>query len=277
MRQDRGHSNGRRLMVWRRALMIYGPPSAKLVGMALSEFAWTPDDDPDGDLIARRCTQDMLRQLCSYKTTRGLQKQILKLEDAEWIERDDVQTGPGVLRKYVLKEPPSVPGSAIDELANPSPGMWKRLLQANTAGAPESDYPCSSDSQLTVTGTQDPPIDNFEENHRNSDSEPPELQRTNTGNEVPDHRNSDTPLEKAFEGSCKGFGEGSVKGRSMRGIRPNGRQPHFEEMTNECEIAGVSGSDWNRITDVIERVFNFTPTEKQLNTIQRQLNDRAGK
>ena len=53
--------------------------------------------------------------------------------------------------------------------------------------------------------------------------------------------------------------------------------PKFEELTDACEEAGLSGSDWNELVKLIETRFKFTPTEKQLNTMQRQLNDRAGK
>ena len=75
----------------------------------------------------------------------------------------------------------------------------------------------------------------------------------------------------------KGFDRNGIEGNGPAGITPNRRQPKFEELTLACAEAGVSGSDWNAIANLIETKFQFSPTEKQLNTIQRQLNDRAGK
>ena len=277
MSGDGGHSIGRRLSAWRRLLLLFGPRSAKQVGLVLTEFAWASYADAEANLIAKNCRQKTLLRLCDYKDDRGLRAQLRILEDAGWIERDDVQTGPGTLREYALKIPKSVPQSARDELANPSPGMWKRLLQANTERTPESEDRCYSHPEPPITGNEIPLIDTADENHRKTDSGSPELKRTNTGNEIPDHRNSDSPLEEVLDSSYKDQGEGQAPKRVGNGIRPNGRQPGFAELFSACQDAGVSGSDWNAIADVIEAKFGFLPSEKQYNSLQGQLNDQAGK
>ncbi len=98
-----------------------------------------------------------------------------------------------------------------------------------------------------------------------------------TGNEIPDHRNLDSPLEEVFSSSFLVQGEAPAPKKIGTGIRPNGRQPRFAELLSACQDAGVSGSDWNAIADVIEAKFGFLPSEKQYICLQRQLNDQAGK
>lgn len=65
--------------------------------------------------------------------------------------------------------------------------------------------------------------------------------------------------------------------KSLVGVRPNGRQPSFGELTNTCQVAGISGSDWDGIASMIEEAFHFTPSKRQLSVIQQQLNDRQKK
>lgn len=78
------------------------------------------------------------------------------------------------------------------------------------------------------------------------------------------------------EGKGKGREKNRREGIAPPGLKPDGRQPTFKVMTQACQDAGVAGSDWNAISTIIKKEFNFLPTEKQLSTLQRQLNDRSG-
>lgn len=64
---------------------------------------------------------------------------------------------------------------------------------------------------------------------------------------------------------------------SPSGISKNRKQPKFPDMVNACRNAGVSGSDWQSMRDVLQSEFAMNATDKQLATLQTQLNDRARK
>lgn len=83
------------------------------------------------------------------------------------------------------------------------------------------------------------------------------------------------PQTARLEG--KGLDLTRPEGKAPPGIRPNGKQPGFSQMIDVCLDAGLSGSNWNGIKETIETTFGFIPTEKQVRTIELQLNDRAGK
>lgn len=106
-----------------------------------------------------------------------------------------------------------------------------------------------------------------------------EESQQNQANDQETASDSQADLQQAsrLDGNRKGLDTNGIEGDGPAGIRPTGRQPKFEELTRACDEAGVSGSDWNGIANLIETKFQFSPTKKQLNTIQRQLNDRAGK
>ena len=188
-------SVGRRLSQWRRLVLVFGPASAKRVALALSEFSWAEEDDPDGALIARHCTQKILRRVCDYKSPRGLLVQLEKLEQAGWIERDDWQTGPGVIREYVLEIPDSVPKSAIEEMKNPSPGMWKRLLDGNTERTGEI--------QCTRSDVAESRTDQYQVNCISENAESGELERNIRCTPIPDQVNCISPLKESLSKSLE--------------------------------------------------------------------------
>ncbi|MDJ0711292.1 MAG: hypothetical protein QNJ14_12915 [Woeseiaceae bacterium] len=65
---------------------------------------------------------------------------------------------------------------------------------------------------------------------------------------------------------------GREKAKSTR--RANSKQPAFEAMTRACVAAGVRGSDYVQIGEVIQRVFGFEPSDRQLTQLERQIINR---
>lgn len=53
------------------------------------------------------------------------------------------------------------------------------------------------------------------------------------------------------------------------------RQPNFEFLTQACVQAGVRGSNYEHITQVLEDSLGITPSEKQLPVLERQIIDRS--
>ncbi len=186
---DRAHI-GRRLSRWRRLVLAFGPPAAKTVALALAEFAWTDQDDDDGELVARHCSQRILCRLCDYRSARGLRVRLDALESAGWIERDQCQTGPGLLREYWLLIPESVPADAIREFDKPSAGMWGRVFDAKDAISGEMEFPCSDRAN-------DAPDRKQGKSHaRKSGSG--EIPSTNRGNLAHDQGNWSSPLKESY-------------------------------------------------------------------------------
>ncbi len=52
------------------------------------------------------------------------------------------------------------------------------------------------------------------------------------------------------------------------------KQPPFERLTQACIEAGIRGSDYHCISDVIERTFGFQPSDRQVTHLERQIIDR---
>ena len=61
-----------------------------------------------------------------------------------------------------------------------------------------------------------------------------------------------------------------------RTILRSRKQPDFEILTKTCLSAGVRGSDYAHITEVLEKMHGITPSPKQLPVLERQLIDRSG-
>lgn len=259
---------GRRLSTWRRLMLLFGPAAAKKVGLALAEFAWPNKSDPNAELVARNCTQEMLCNLCDYTVPRGLRKQLAVLENNGWISRDDDQTGPGCYRKYVLTIPDWVPKDAIAEMTTPSKGMWKRAADANTERTGESPFTCAQDVDTNTRGTSVP---------KKSISGGPQFR--SRGTSVPEHGNCGSPLKESLSSSLGGEGKG---GNSLRAPpRENTKsesnrsgQPQFDQMLAACLAANIRGSQWVDISRQIETDFDFTPSDAQLRVLDRQICDR---
>jgi len=190
---DENVSIGRRLSTWRRLMLSFGPLSAKRVALAMSEFAWPEGGDPDGELLVRHCTNRILCRLCDYKSPRGLLRQIAVLEDAGWLGRDDVQTGPNIHREYVLLVPASVSASAIEALTTPSRGMWDRVFQANSERTGESQDTRYSEPDAAVDDTET----DEQVNSSTDDGESGELESTNRWPGVHEQVNSGSPLKES--------------------------------------------------------------------------------
>jgi len=203
MQIDRA-AGGRRLQTWRRALLAFGPQSAKKLGCALAEFAWPDQSDPDADLIVRHCKQKYLMRLCGYSSKQGLYKQLDLLETLRWMDGREkgFTTGRGMFREYVLTLPTSLPPDALAALEAPGPGMWKRVLEANTEG--------SGQLELTRLDEFMPKPDRVNSSYENSGSG--ELQLTIGSTPVDDRVNSSSPLEEDKSSSIKDFKEGFTSG-----------------------------------------------------------------
>jgi hypothetical protein len=106
--------------------MLCGPRSAALVGLALADFA----DGASGEAYP---SHDVLVRVLAYSGRNGrkqLAKHIGTLEAEGWIEPVSQKTAPGVARVYRLRTPATVPKAVVDELVEPSAGMWERILKA---------------------------------------------------------------------------------------------------------------------------------------------------
>ena len=218
-------SAGRRLSQWRRLVLVFAPASAKRVALALSEFAWTEDDDPNGALVAKHCTQEILRRICDYKSPRGLLLQLEKLEQAGWIERDDWQTGPGAFREYTLKTPSAIPESAICELEDPSPGMWKRLLDGDTERTRETQFTCSDPVKSS--------IEQYQVNSSSENVESGELGSNNRCTPVPNQVHCISPLKESLS---KSLGVYSQKG----GLPQAATRSDFKKTNSEEHVSHVA-------------------------------------
>ena len=65
----------------------------------------------------------------------------------------------------------------------------------------------------------------------------------------------------------------SIRERS-NSIPKRFKQPKFEELTRACMKAGVRGSDYRAISDIIKETFDLEPSTRQIETLERQINDR---
>lgn len=244
---------GRRLSTWRRLLLLFGPAPAKKVGLALAEFAWPDKNNPDAELVARNCTQEILCSLCDYTALRGLRKQLAVLQDAGWIGRKKDQTGPGVYREYVLRIPDRVPHDAIAEMMSPSRGMWRRALAAKIGSTGEPEFLCSQ-----VSGE-------------------PEFR--NRGTLVPEQGNVSSPLKGLPSSPLGQRGKGGVPMRGppdekTKTASNRSGQPPFAVMLDALLAADIRGSQWDEIDQFIEDKFGFTPSNNQKTVFDRQLRDR---
>ncbi len=249
-------------------MLLFGPSAAKKVGLALAEFAWPDKSDPDAQLVARNCTQKMLCDLCDYTTLRGLRKQLAVLQEDGWVVRDKDQTGPGVYREYVLRIPDWVPTDAITEMTTPSKGMWKRALEANTERSSEPEFTCSQDIATNSRGTSVP--------QKPSSGEP---QFRNRGTSVPEQGNVSSPLKELVSSSLGDRGKGGLPlcgppEEKTKNASNGSGQPPFAEMLAACLEANLRGSQWGSISTVIHSKFGYTPSDKQLTVMDRQIRDR---
>lgn len=53
------------------------------------------------------------------------------------------------------------------------------------------------------------------------------------------------------------------------------RQPAFEQLTRACQEAGLRGSDFIGISELIEGCFDFQPSAKQMVVLEHQIIDRS--
>jgi len=82
--------------------------------------------------------------------------------------------------------------------------------------------------------------------------------------------------EKEIDIKTEGPGKGNTHSRRIAGNGAAGKsgQPAFEEMTRACMKAGVRGSDYRGISEVIKDSFGFQPTTGQLLELEKQIIDR---
>jgi hypothetical protein len=191
-------------------MLSFGPASGKRVALAMAEFAWSESDDPDGVLIVRHCKQEILCQLCDYKSPRGLLKQIAKLEALGWLDRDDMPTGPKMHREYYLEIPEWVPPEAIRELTTPSAGMWKRVLQPLAA--------ITGELQDTRYQAEEAASAKYQVNSRTEKPGTGELESNNRCPAEPEQVNSSSPLKESLRSSL-------VVSKSKEGHRFAGDPP----------------------------------------------------
>lgn len=188
---------GKRLSVWRRLVHLYAPTSSRIVALALSDFAWADQGNPDADLKVLHCRQKVLYRYCRYADASGVQKQITKLERAGWIQRAEIQTGPRAPQEYVLLVPPEVPQHVIAELTERSAGMWKRIFQDDTEISPGTEARCSEDAS--------------EQKHQDDvpgDPISPGRHSSNTRNTGIDHQDDVPGLRIDLDRSSKANGQG---------------------------------------------------------------------